>query len=150
MDQRLGVGVVRVVLRVVEVGRTLDLGPRRQAQRLDQAVVALPAKVPVRHRQERLRLAVGVDRLVHEVLATQVHVRQETVKVHRLVELGHRLRLIVVGAGQNDQALLGDGAGLDLLLGRFLGEDQADRRAVRPLHAVGGVVHLEDQAGAFG
>ena len=52
---------------------------------------------------------------------------------------------MVVGAGGDEEELLGDAARLDFLLGGFLGEDHANHRAVGLFDAVGGVVQLEDQ-----
>src|SRR5262249_9691232 len=63
------VGVVEVLLRVVEVGGTLDARARGQFQRRLEAVVALPVEVVTRHSQRYLRLAVRVDDVVLEVLA---------------------------------------------------------------------------------
>src|SRR5262249_37750812 len=72
-----GVRVVRVPRRVVVVRHAVQPRPLRQRHRLLGPVDALPVEVPARHRQQRLLPAVGVVRLVAEVLAAQVHVRHE-------------------------------------------------------------------------
>ena len=51
-------------------------------------------------------------------------------------------------ARRNLELVVGSGHRVDALLGRLLGEDQADAAAVRAGLAVGGVVHLEHEIGA--
>ena len=75
--QLVRVGVVRVALRVVEMGQAIDAGALGQVHRFREDVVGLPAEVVGRDREHDLgRLARPGDREL-EILAPQVHVRQQ-------------------------------------------------------------------------
>ena len=69
-----GVGVGRVVGRVVEVGHALDLRPRRHPERLGEPVAMLPVEVVAGHAEQDLLLPVRVMGSIKEVLSAEVHV----------------------------------------------------------------------------
>jgi hypothetical protein len=72
-----GIGGLRVVRRVVEVGGAIDPGTLRQRDRLLKVVPVLPVPVEMRHSEKDVRLAGWKHRAVLEVLSASVHVRMQ-------------------------------------------------------------------------
>src|SRR5262245_39525273 len=130
------IGVELVVRRVVVVRDDFDLGPLRQQLRLLEHVADLPVEVVLRHREQRLRRAVGIVRDIDHVLAAHVHVRRHRRQERVLLDFRRRLHFVVVRVRRNREAEVDDIAARDHPLRRLLREDDPDlglvvrRRAV--------------------
>ena len=149
-DFYVGIGIMRVVLGVVVPRDGLEFGSGFKEARLGQAIAELPVKVVVVQAQQRLSAAIGMNDVVFEGLAAQVHVRKEA---EERAVVGHGapdIDAVVVGARRNDEGVIGELQRQHALLRRLLGEDHADAGLVGARFAVGGVVHLEDEVGAGG
>src|SRR5579862_2154236 len=94
-DRRSGIGIERVIGRVVEDGMRLNAGsPREQLGRL-KVIVRLPIEIVMRDVEQRFRLAAGIDRAEYERLAAQVHMRTHADQKAVLAHDRYRRRLII-------------------------------------------------------
>ena len=155
------VGIMRIVFGVVEPGDGLEFRAGLEEERLGEAIAQLPVKIVVDAEEGFDRVmrgvmhgaggrAVGMNDVVFEFFAAQVHVRkkaeQEAIVGNSAVNFG-----AIVGIfGRNDEPVVGELEREDALRGRLFGEDEADAGLVGGGAALGDVVHLENQVGAGG
>ncbi len=77
VDFLLRIGVRRVIRRVVEMRGALDHGAGGDHLGLGQGVPQLPVEVVARYAKQDFLFARRIDRTILEILAAEVHVRQE-------------------------------------------------------------------------
>ena len=73
-----GIGIVRIVGRIVEMRGAFDLGALRQRNGIGKVVPQLPMPVINRHAQNRFTTAVGENQSVVERFSARVHVRMQS------------------------------------------------------------------------
>ncbi len=145
-----GVGIVRVVRRVVEVRDALDRRALRQRHAFRQHVVRLPVEVVVLDAQEHLASPVGIVRRVREVLPAVVHVRREPHRERVLLEGVPRPDLVIRVARRNQEVVRRHPQVHQFLVDPVvLGEVQADPRLIRHRFAARVPVHVADQVRAL-
>jgi hypothetical protein len=146
VDVGARVGVVQVFFGVVEVGNAVDAGALGEDLFVGQDVGGLPVEIVTGYVEEHFFFAVGVDGLVAEGFAAQVHVGHEAHELDFAEGAGGFFDLAVVVAGGQAQELVRGAAGDDFVGDGFgIDEVEGDDALVLGLGADGGVVDLEDQ-----
>src|SRR5262249_34906450 len=107
-------------------------------------------EVPARYRQQRLPLAVRVDRFVAVILAAPVHVRGEAEDAGVGPEAERGLGLVVRVVGWYLDGRVGELADEQFVLRPLFGEGDTDGGTILRRLAIGRVVHLETQLRSLG
>src|ERR1017187_5221309 len=77
VHNRVWIGVIRIVGRVIEVRDALDPASFGQQHRLGENVYELPVEIISGNAEQGAGLPGRIDHLVDEVLATKVHMRHQ-------------------------------------------------------------------------
>jgi hypothetical protein len=82
----IGIGVIGIVWRIVEVRRDLNSSPLWHPDRLGSFVADLPVEVIMRHTEQSFSMPVGIHGIICHVRAAHMHVRLIPDEVDILVE----------------------------------------------------------------
>ena len=107
----------------------------------------MPVKMII-HSEKRLDAAAGMNDVVLEMLAAEMHVREKIEQNGVVGKSAVDFDAIIVGAGRNDKGVIGELKAENALRGRRLGEDEAEAGLIGGGVAVRRVVHLENEVGA--
>ena len=138
-----GIGVVRVLCRVVVVRGALDPRARRQHNRFGQVVPKLPAPVIVGHVQDGACLSVGKYQPVRHVFAAHMHMGMQAQEGHFAAQGEGGIHAVIRIAGRNLEVFIARLQRHDAILGRLFCQHQAHVRLVRSGFSFRHVMHFE-------
>ena len=143
MHNRVWIGVIRIVGRVIEVRDALDPASFGQQHRLGEHVYELPVEVIPGNAEQGAGLPSRIDHLVDEVLAAKMHMRHQIYQLGVRPQRELRFHFVVRITGRNGKQGIHRCHGNLAPLGGLLGEDQSDGSLVGSSLAGGCIVQLD-------